>query len=73
MALATCPAPDAGRLTSRERDVLTLIAEGLGNRRIAERRRISPSTAGMHVSHIPAKLGAETRTESATIAPTGED
>lgn len=53
--------------------MLTLIAEGLGNRRIAERRRISPSTAGMHVSHIPAKLGAETRTESATIAPTGED
>ncbi|WTU63045.1 LuxR C-terminal-related transcriptional regulator [Streptomyces sp. NBC_00056] len=65
--MATCPAPDAGRLTARERDVLTLIAEGLGN------RRISPSTAGMHVSHIPAKLGAETRTESATIAPTGED
>ncbi|MFD4716038.1 response regulator transcription factor [Streptomyces sp. NPDC058430] len=68
MALATWPAPHAGGLTARERHVLTLIAEGLSNRRITERRHISPGTAGRHASHIPAKLGAGTRTESATIA-----
>ncbi|MFI6504460.1 response regulator transcription factor [Nonomuraea typhae] len=60
------PAPDG--LTEREREVLRLIAEGLGNRQIAARLRISPSTAGVHVSHILAKLGVATCTEAATIA-----
>ncbi|MEV4399317.1 response regulator transcription factor [Nonomuraea sp. NPDC049607] len=60
------PAPDG--LTERERDVLTLIAEGLSNRQIAARLHISPSTAGVHVSHILAKLGATARTEAAAIA-----
>lgn len=68
IALAAGPAPDTGGLTPREHDVLALIAEGLSNRRIAERLHISPSTAGVHVSHILAKLGATTRTEAAAIA-----
>lgn len=55
-------------LTSRERDVLALVAEGYTNRRIAETLFISESTAGVHVSHILGKLGVETRTEAATIA-----
>ncbi|GAA1337253.1 LuxR family transcriptional regulator [Actinocatenispora thailandica] len=55
-------------LTDRERDVLDLLAEGLSNRQIAQRLHISPSTAGVHVSHILSKLGAATRTEAAAIA-----
>ncbi|WP_428951477.1 ATP-binding protein [Streptomyces sp. cg35] len=61
------PAADGG-LTARELDVLALVAQGLSNRRIAERLHISPSTAGVHVSHILAKLGATTRTQAAAIA-----
>ena len=55
-------------LTTREREVLALVAEGYTNRRIAETLFISESTAGVHVSHILGKLGVETRTEAATIA-----
>jgi DNA-binding CsgD family transcriptional regulator len=55
-------------LTERELEVLRLIAEGLSNRQIADRLHISPSTAGVHVSHILTKLGAATRTEAAAVA-----
>ncbi|GAA3165220.1 response regulator transcription factor [Nonomuraea salmonea] len=48
--------------------MLKLIAEGLSNRQIAARLHISPSTAGVHVSHILTKLGATTRTEATAIA-----
>lgn len=59
---------DGFGLTPRERDVLELVAIGLSNRQIATRLYISPSTAGVHVSHILAKLGAATRTEATAIA-----
>ncbi|MGN9846869.1 helix-turn-helix transcriptional regulator [Nonomuraea sp. H19] len=68
IALLGRPRPAQGGLTERERDVLRLIAEGLSNRQIAARLHISPSTAGVHVSHILTKLGAATRTEAAAIA-----
>lgn len=55
-------------LTSREREVLALVAEGYTNRRIAGALFISESTAGVHVSHILGKLGVESRTEAATVA-----
>ena len=55
-------------LTTREREVLALVAEGYTNRRIADTLFISESTAGVHVSHILGKLGVETRTEAAAIA-----
>ncbi|BCJ31655.1 ATP-binding protein [Actinocatenispora sera] len=61
-------APARHGLTDRERDVLELLAAGHSNRQIAQRLHISPSTAGVHVSHILAKLGAATRTEAAAIA-----
>ena len=64
----TCRAADPFGLTTREREVLALVAEGYTNRRIAETLFISESTAGVHVSHILGKLGVETRTEAATIA-----
>ncbi|MFG1969603.1 helix-turn-helix transcriptional regulator [Nonomuraea fuscirosea] len=68
IALLGRPRSATGGLTEREHDVLRLIAEGLSNRLIAARLHISPSTAGVHVSHILAKLGASTRTEAAAIA-----
>ena len=69
-----CPPPrptepaDPFGLTAREREVLSLVAEGYTNRRIAEALFISESTAGVHVSHILGKLGVETRTEAAAVA-----
>jgi DNA-binding NarL/FixJ family response regulator len=55
-------------LTEREREVLCLVASGATNCAIASRLFISPKTASVHVSHILAKLGAETRTEAAAYA-----
>jgi len=60
--------PSAEGLTSRELEVLRLVAEGLSNRRIAERLFISPKTASVHVSRIIAKLEAANRVEAAAIA-----
>jgi DNA-binding NarL/FixJ family response regulator len=51
-------------LTSRETEVLSMLAEGAGNKEIAARLHISEHTAKFHVSSILAKLGAATRTEA---------
>lgn len=53
-------------LTSREQQVLELVALGMSNARIAASLVISEKTAGHHVSHILAKLGVKNRTEAAT-------
>ncbi|WP_093608340.1 helix-turn-helix transcriptional regulator [Streptomyces indicus] len=55
-------------LTSRERDVLGLVAAGQTNRGIAESLFISPKTASVHVSNILAKLGVTSRGEAAALA-----
>jgi ATP/maltotriose-dependent transcriptional regulator MalT len=55
-------------LTSREREVLRLVAEGQSNSRIAERLYISPKTASVHVSRIIAKLEVHNRGEAAAVA-----
>jgi DNA-binding NarL/FixJ family response regulator len=51
-------------LTSRETEVLSMLAEGAGNKEIASRLQISEHTVKFHVSSILAKLGAATRTEA---------
>lgn len=55
-------------LTARELEVLQLLAEGLPNKIIAQRLRISEHTAKFHVSAIMMKLGAASRTEAVTLA-----
>jgi DNA-binding NarL/FixJ family response regulator len=55
-------------LTPRELEVLQLLAEGLANKRIAERLAISEHTAKFHVNAILGKLGARSRTEAIVLA-----
>jgi len=55
-------------LTEREREVLTLMVEGLNNTQIAGKMTVSPSTIKSHVSHILAKLSVTSRTEAVTLA-----
>lgn len=54
--------PPLEALTRREHDVLMLLAEGAGNRAIAERLDISDHTVKFHLSAIFGKLGVTTRT-----------
>lgn len=62
-------APDAlAELTSREREVMALVAEGLTNAEIGERLFMSPATARTHVSRILTKLGARDRTQLVVMA-----
>jgi two-component system, NarL family, response regulator YdfI len=54
-------------ITSRETEVLRMLAEGLVNRDIAVRLGISEHTVKFHISSILDKLGASTRTEAVTL------
>ncbi|WP_309126276.1 LuxR C-terminal-related transcriptional regulator, partial [Kocuria sp.] len=65
----TGPRPrSAGELTSREHEVLDLVAQGMSNARIATTLRISEKTAGHHVSRILMKLGVHNRAQAAAVA-----
>jgi DNA-binding CsgD family transcriptional regulator/tetratricopeptide (TPR) repeat protein len=57
--------PKGTVLTPREREVTGLVAEGLSNRRIAERLYLSERTAETHVQNILTKLGFTSRTQVA--------
>ena len=64
---ATEPLPHDS-LTDRERQVLTLLAEGLSNAAIAERLVVSVHTVRNHVANLSAKLGAHSKLEALAIA-----
>lgn len=57
-------------LTTREVEVLRLMARGYRNKQLATLLNISEHTAKFHVSSVLAKLGARTRTEAVTIGMT---
>jgi DNA-binding CsgD family transcriptional regulator len=55
-------------LTARERDILTMISQGLSNKRIARAREISPETVKSHAKHIFLKLEVSTRAQAVSRA-----
>jgi len=59
--------PDA-QLSSREQEVLALLAEGRTNKAIAEALYVSPNTVKRHVTALKHKLRAASRVQLATIA-----
>jgi DNA-binding NarL/FixJ family response regulator len=58
----------APRLTLREREILRLLASGLGPVEIAGELAISRKTVATHVEHIYAKLGVHTRAQAVASA-----
>lgn len=54
-------------LSPREREILALVADGLGNKIVAARLGISEHTVKTHVTSIFTKLGAESRAEAVAI------
>ncbi len=66
---ATIRPPSLGHdLTDREREILTVMVEGLNNPQIGERLFISTSTVKNHVSNILSKLGTVSRTQAVALA-----
>ena len=66
MRRATAPAPP--RLSAREEEVLSLLADGLGTGEIAGSLYMSESTAKTHITHIYQKLGAANRAQALVAA-----
>jgi non-specific serine/threonine protein kinase len=59
------PASDPFALTRREREVATLVAQGLTNREIADTLVLSERTVEAHVTHVLTKLGVRSRAQAA--------
>ena len=55
------PSPEARALTRREREVASLVAQGLTNRRIAQELVLSEHTVRQHVKNVLEKLGIHSR------------
>lgn len=62
------PSPAVNLLTEREREVLNLVAQGLGNREIAERLVIAENTVKVHLRNILDKLQLRNRQHAAAFA-----
>ncbi|MDN3444006.1 response regulator transcription factor [Microbacterium sp. APC 3901] len=59
--------PRFGALSTREKEVLALIAEGLSNRQIGDRLGLAEKTVKNYVSSLLNKLGLERRTQAAVL------
>ena len=66
--LPTDPPPGLTALTTRERQVLRLIATGASNREIAQHLFLSEGTVRNHISHILTRLSLRDRTQAAIVA-----
>ena len=62
------PAADQETLTQREREILSLVAQGLSNREIAEQLCVSRYTVESHIKHIYRKLSVSKRTKAVSTA-----
>jgi DNA-binding NarL/FixJ family response regulator len=66
------PVPALGQppdgLTTRETEVLVLIAEGLGNQEIARRLHVSTATVKTHINNLFAKAGLKDRAQAVRYA-----
>ncbi len=60
--------PNLADLTSRETEIVALVAQGLSNHEIADRLVLSPATARTHVSRAMIKLGARDRAQLVVFA-----
>ena len=60
--------PSVGGLTTRETEVLRLLARGLDQAAIARELGISPATVGTHIQRILTKLGVHSRTQAVALA-----
>lgn len=58
------PAADQETLTQREQEILSLVAQGLSNREIAEQLCVSRYTVESHIKHIYRKLSVSKRTKA---------
>ena len=62
------PATGWASLTPTERDVVSLVGEGLANKDIAARLFVSPRTVESHLTHVYTKLGLSSRVQLAQEA-----
>jgi DNA-binding NarL/FixJ family response regulator len=60
--------PTAEALTTRERDVLKLLARGLTQAEIAQELFISPKTVAGHIQRVLTKLGVHSRAQAVALA-----
>jgi len=67
LAARSAPRPDA-ELSTREREVLVLVARGLPNKRIARELEISEKTVKAHLTSVFQRIGVTDRTQAALWA-----
>jgi DNA-binding NarL/FixJ family response regulator len=56
------------QLTSREREVLFLLAQGMSNAEVARKLGISEATVKSHLAHVMTKLGVREKTQAVIAA-----
>ena len=66
--LARCASVESQQLTSREKEVLVLVASGYNRKEIGRSLSISACTAAKHISNLYRKLGVSTIAEATRVA-----